>query len=158
MYGPNTQFLGPTARFYRPAPSSESHQTNFSIAYDSHLDSGRIVSVRVSLVSSVKNPKKLIAYGLSNYGSPVRLRWRSIEGPIFYEAARRQLDPGIFIEDRGFLLMQDKALEVNVLWGSAKAKRVLQTLEISTLEGVLIYRDLAPAFTFDKIPSYDWAK
>lgn len=158
MYGPNAQFSGPTARFYRPAPSSESRQTNLSIAYDSHLNGGRIVSVRVSLISTVKEPNGTITYGFSNKGSPVRVKWRSIEGPVFIDAAFKQLDPATFTKEKGILLMYDKALEVKVLKAGVKAKRVLQVLEISTPDGILVYRDLATAFTFDMIDSYRWKK
>jgi hypothetical protein len=158
-YGPNTQFTGPKALFYRPAPSTEARQTGVSISFDAHLDRAQVVAVRISLVSLLKSANRTIGYTLNNKGSSVRIRWKAIEGPIFYDAARVQLGVDVLsLREKGILVPQDKVSVVDVSAIGALAKRILQVLDILTPDGVLIYRDLAPAFTFDKISPYGWVK
>jgi len=94
----------------------------------------------------------------NNKGSPVRIRWKAVEGPLFYEAAKNQLAADILSRKKGILVTQDQASFVNVFAKGGKAKRILQALEILTPDGILIYRDLASALTFDKISPYSWEK
>ncbi len=159
LYGPNTQFTGPMARFYRPAPSTDAQQAGVLISFDSHLDPTQVVAVRVALDSRYKIGSSTIGYTLENKGSSVRIRWKAIEGPHFYRAANAQLGTDIStVMITGLLVQRQKTSRVEVFAEGIKAKRILQVLEILTPDGVLIYRDLAPAFTFDEIASYNWAK
>lgn len=152
-YGPNTQFSGPRARFYRPSPSSSSRIKRVTVAYDAVLGSGRVIPVRLALTSSTEAPKQ-VRYSFSNEGAAVRVRWRAIEGPLMFNAATAQLEPNEWNAQAGFKLTPKKALQLYVSGGNAEIRTVVHILEVFTNDGILIYRDLAPALTFDKIPSY----
>lgn len=153
LYGPNSQFPGPTARFYKPSPSAQNVALPIDIAFDSVLGDTRKVSIRVALASTLMSQTS-VSYKFRNAGSPVRIKWKAIQGPEFDKAAIRQLSAAKYSNERGLALASRETTEVSVAAAGIPPRRVLHLIEIWTVDGILIYRDLAPAFTLDDILSY----
>ena len=153
MYGPNTQFTGPDARFYNYQRVADAGQDQDDITFDVRwtavLDDG-LFNVQL-LVSSKRLDESAIEYSITNTGDNVALEWPDVltESTITTVLAQ---NPGVeLLAGQRLLVPSDRTLGVQVS-GTTAIEAFVSPVTVATPDGLILYRDVFSALRF-RIPT-----